>query len=1314
MNLSASRRTWEEATSPAAVRLAKKYEQAWRDSEFVGKKPELRAFLEEAGTAADRTGARLALLRVDMTMRWDAGEKVGARWYLDRHPDLGEDTIVALIYEEFCLREEDQERPDPAAYLQQFPQVALALKRVLEIHELVGTGTNPTTLSFSSSTNGAATGVSFPEAEQTIAGFYLVEELGRGSFARVFLARERQLADRPVALKVSRRGSHEPQTLARLQHTHIVPVHSYRVDAATGLHLLCMPYFGRITLARVLADPEVQSAVSGSVLADALDRLDTAGDLPAGSSAGRLELSRRTYPRAIAWWCARLAEALAHAHDRGVMHRDIKPSNVLVTSDGMPMLLDFNLAREPLADDGTATDSANLGGTIDYMAPEHLKALGEPSSASVDGRADIFGMGVLLYEALTGKRPFTTPRRGSSVIDALLHATEERQRPLPRVRERHPEIPPALEAVIRRCLEPEPRDRYQAAALLAADLQAAADDFPLAHTREPWPSRAVGWVRRRRRRLAAAAVILLASIIGAVAAAGFLYERTKDYRLFRQEYKNGLDAYDNGDFRSAKIHYKAAAELAGRYSQTTWSRLFNLKMSNIRNVRTLLTVKVDDLDVPDRPEDIEAFAEYKLQLAIRNDQILNDADALFAAAKGLRFRLQLGEGNELISVFRDLQEALKPFRVLTSNNEDWTKLDHTLSLLDDDRRRRLLIEVNELLFLWVANIDDLLDARPDTTQQKMGQESPDPVSSAAAICDRALIWVEHKEPWLAMAARLRKHRAREANEPRAAALEPAPNLEREPFKISRKQSPLACFQWGLLAMREKRLARAMEWLRMAVELEPRNHWYQYFLAYLEDTAGLKDDALARYNFALYIEPESPWILFSRARLFRSKGGFDTARKDMENALAMLKGRPEAGRVHLELGYLYYELGNFQDARGEYNEVINLDISGMYASAARLNLANMDAESGAFDQARQEYDALLSSDLRDNSARLSRALLELRQGQANRAYIDCSALLELQENSKDRDQVLTTRALALLLLNRPVEALSDAALAQQIRPGPARERLRQRAILAARRIDLLQLDQPDEVVLFPLGGRRLTADLRTAANALWRLAGTRRDQTYKASLTLAVILAVMDQKDGAVAAATRALDVSPYSPRGYLIRARVRYFGGDLRGAQDDVSQGLAIQFNEPGLLELQGILKAASGDYKAAVDLFDMAIACGAIDRIRLHKAAAMVALGQTEKAVQEWSLALRRDPELSEAYLGRARAHLSLSRWDLALADLEQAAAWSHSDPWIELGIVSTYFQCLRHSDHHFRRWCALAVRTASDVYGALTVRTSTAAPVH
>ena len=156
-----------------------------------------------------------------------------------------------------------------------------------------------------------------------------------------------------------------------------------------------------------------------------------------------------------------------------------------------------------------------------------------------------------------------------------------------------------------------------------------------------------------------AAVILLAAMAAAVASASVLNDRTKDHRLIRLEYKKGLDAYDNGDFRRAKIHYQAAADLADRYSQNTWGRLFKLKMTNIRELGTLLTDKVDELDVPDRVEEIEAHALEKIQLAERNDQTRSDADALFAAANGLRFRLHLGEGNELISVFEDLQTSAR-------------------------------------------------------------------------------------------------------------------------------------------------------------------------------------------------------------------------------------------------------------------------------------------------------------------------------------------------------------------------------------------------------------------------------------------------------------------------------------------------------------------------------------------------------------------------------------------------------------------------------------------------------------------------------
>ena len=190
-----------------------------------------------------------------------------------------------------------------------------------------------------------------------------------------------------------------------------------------------MPYFGRVTLAAVLAGVRQQGEpLTGAALSEAIDRL---AEPLEGSSVARSEcrlaLTGRSYSRAIAWWGARLAEALQHAHDRGVLHRDVKPSNVLVIDDGMPMLLDFNLARESVLDDNERGE-ATLGGTVDYMAPEHLEALAEGMSDQVDRRADIYGLGVLLYEAVVGKKPFLPPGKGQSVVDSLFRAADDRRR----------------------------------------------------------------------------------------------------------------------------------------------------------------------------------------------------------------------------------------------------------------------------------------------------------------------------------------------------------------------------------------------------------------------------------------------------------------------------------------------------------------------------------------------------------------------------------------------------------------------------------------------------------------------------------------------------------------------------------------------------------------------------------------------------------------------------------------------------------------------------------------------------------------------
>ena len=1025
MNVAASGRTWEEASSPDALRLTRGYEEAWQRAELAGSRLDPAEFLSRLRAGGEVPGARLAVLRTDLSLRWDAGDRVSALWYLDRFPDLGEDCLVALVYEEFCLLEEAGQAPETADFLARYSALAEPLRRVLDIHCLIGSATVPNSMSsfgssvsLSPAASDPAARVLFPEAGQTIGGFYLVEELGRGAFARVFLARERQLADRPVALKVSRRGSREPQALARLQHTHIVPVHSHRVDPATGLHLLCMPYFGRITLARVLAEVGQEDEVlSGSALLGALDRLADPADFPpAGRSACRAALAARSYAQAIAWWAARLAEALEHAHDRGVLHRDIKPSNVLVIDDGMPMLLDFNLARESvLAEDeeGEAAE-ATLGGTMDYMAPEHLESLAEGLSDRVDRRSDIYGLGVLLYEAIVGKKPFLPPRKTHSVIDSLLRAAAERRHDPGILFSGDVDVPAPLRAVIRRCLEPEPEDRYQRAAELAADLQAIADDLPLCHAREPIFSRVNRRLRRNRRSLAGAAVVLLAGAVVLGAYLNFQFERYERFEEVRGLYLAASAAIDHDDFEKAQILLDNAAQRARHSELGTFRHL--LKWETFCCFGGKLRHKLDQLWLNPGLEDLQGQIRFKASMSANILDTREQARRLLKESESLRFRL-IGLGDDLPSAINELKLLLGPFHVLTSK-EDWTKLDYIWGLLDEDTKKQLRREVNELLFLWMVQVENSAQ-RIDEAIAGGKASDPSDLRQALNVCDRVLTFAEPREPWLALRALLQEQRTGPARDGiglaagNSAALSPK-TLNGEPVHVGNEKSAPACFQWGLLCSSQGRSKRAIEWMQRAVWLDWSNYWYQFYLAYLLNDEGLVDEALDHYSAAVACQPNSAWVRFNRARIYRAKGRWSWALDDLLKARKLMGNRPESLQVALEIGFLHLSLGNFAQAANEDKGIIAAAPESVYACAARLNLANIDAESGREESARAAYEALLKTHPDDRPARLSRANLSLRQGRPKDALTDLDVLLGPGVTIADRDDVLATRAIARLL------------------------------------------------------------------------------------------------------------------------------------------------------------------------------------------------------------------------------------------------------------------------------------------------------------
>jgi tetratricopeptide (TPR) repeat protein len=230
-----------------------------------------------------------------------------------------------------------------------------------------------------------------------------------------------------------------------------------------------------------------------------------------------------SYVEAILWVAAGVAEGLAHAHERGVVHRDLKPANVLLTDDGTPMLLDFNLSEDARARPG---DSTGVGGTLPYMAPEHLRAF-RGEAFTVDARSDLYSLGVILYELLGGRHPF--PRHKKPCAATLERMLAERQAGPPSLRRLNKMVPPAVWSIVRHCLEPAPERRYQSARQLLEDLDNHRDNLPLRHAPNPsLRERGRKWLRRNR--LLACCCLVAGAVLVVALALGVTYRARESAR----------------------------------------------------------------------------------------------------------------------------------------------------------------------------------------------------------------------------------------------------------------------------------------------------------------------------------------------------------------------------------------------------------------------------------------------------------------------------------------------------------------------------------------------------------------------------------------------------------------------------------------------------------------------------------------------------------------------------------------------------------------------------------------------------------------
>ncbi len=350
-------------------------------------------------------------------------------------------------------------------------------------------------------------------------GFTDLTQLGQGGFGTVYMARQPSVGSRLVVIKYTTARSREPQVLAALQHPNIMPVWSVHEHA--GHRVFCMPLHGRSTLADVLKmiDRTKSLPVTGAGFLSAAVLppevvLPLADDLPEemelGSEADRKRLAKQGYVEAVVAGVAKLSDALAHAHRRRVVHLDMKPANILVTDDGAFMILDFGLAYQ----NGIAA-STEAGGTVRYMSPEQLTEFVAGRGVRPDPRMDLYALGLVFYELLTGLHPFADSMVPGKRREEWVAA---RHRSPPKLRRLNPAVPPGIEAIVLKLLHPDKSARYQSAEHLHTDLTRHQAHQPLVHARNPSWRELFGKYRRRH---PVASVAAMAVVLAGFALAGF-------------------------------------------------------------------------------------------------------------------------------------------------------------------------------------------------------------------------------------------------------------------------------------------------------------------------------------------------------------------------------------------------------------------------------------------------------------------------------------------------------------------------------------------------------------------------------------------------------------------------------------------------------------------------------------------------------------------------------------------------------------------------------------------------------------------------
>jgi tetratricopeptide (TPR) repeat protein/tRNA A-37 threonylcarbamoyl transferase component Bud32 len=742
----------------------------------------------------------------------------------------------------------------------------------------------------------------------TVAGYDILEVLGRGGMGVVYKARQVKL-NRLVALKMVLAGAHagtqhlarfatEAEAVARLHHPNIVQI--FEVGEHDGLPFLSLEYIDGVSLAqKITGKPQP--------------------------------------PREATELVERLARAMAIAHERGVIHRDLKPANIMLTKDGTPKISDFGLAKR-LEDDSSLTRAGTLMGTPSYMSPEQARG----DFSEVGPRSDLYSLGAVLYELLTGRPPFAGP----TTLETLSQVRN--QEPVPPTR-LQPKCPRDLETIALKCLQKEPAKRYADCEALADDLRRYLDHVPIKARPVSATERAWRWCRRNPR-LAALSALAGVLLLVAVTSLAFMVVRLgREHEAVAQTRKVATERLEQATEAVAGGNWRRAQDLL-RWSDPL---LTHADLGDVRSKLESLTTQVN------------VYAEFRESL----DR------ARFACRFGSRQQKEEGQRfcRQLLTLYDEIEGR-------TGRGAAG------LPPLDAEQQQLFKEDVFEA-FLTAAQVEQDLARGGETAERQATQQALDWLNRADQVLPGTRALHVHRAPCL---TRLGKPDAAQTDLNQAKAIKPT-------FAVDHFWHGFAHHLRGDEALRAKDIKTAHDFYRQEIaeyaaclQLRP-DHFWGYFNwanshAQINERPDLYD-ALIGYTSCIRLRPDFPWSYNNRGTVHHRLGNNDLAVADFSAALERNERYAEA---HANRGLANQALGRTEPALLDFSRAIELNPDYAPAYTERIEIYRKRNQP---DAAIRDYEQLLRLNPKNLQARAARADLLIARGRYAEAREDLTAILD---------------------------------------------------------------------------------------------------------------------------------------------------------------------------------------------------------------------------------------------------------------------------------------------------------------------------------